>query len=111
MLLKPFIPKNPAQPYGPEDSSFLKNLLLGEYVYVVHEAETPEFDRYGRLLDYLYRALDGLYVNLEILRKGYGRVYTQFPFQDMDLFRFYERNARECEKGLWALDVRGGGGE
>ena len=23
----------------------------------------------------------------------------------MDLFRFYERKARECEKGLWASDT------
>ncbi|MCK5381442.1 MAG: thermonuclease family protein, partial [Candidatus Latescibacteria bacterium] len=95
----------PVQPYGREASCFLKNLLLGEEVYIEQRGKADEFDRYGRLLAYLYRAPDGLFVNLEIVRQGYGHAYTRFPFQYMDLFRFYERKARECEKGLWASDT------
>ena len=60
-----------------------------------------ERDRHGRLLAYLYRAPDGLFVNLEIVRQGYGRTETRFPFQHMELFQHYERQAQEAEKGLW----------
>ncbi|MCK5118502.1 MAG: thermonuclease family protein [Candidatus Latescibacteria bacterium] len=98
-------PRKPVQYYGREAGLFLKNLLRGEEVYIEQRGKADEFDRYGRLLAYLYRAPDGLFVNLEIVRQGYGHAYTRFPFQYMDLFRFYERKARECEKGLWASDT------
>ena len=98
-------PRKPVQPYGREAGCFLNNLLRGENVYIEHKAGVAEFDRYGRLLAYLYRAPDGLFVNFELVRQGYGYAYTRFPFQYMDLFRFYERKARECEKGLWAPDM------
>ena len=97
-------PRKPVQYYGREASLFLKNLLRGEEVYIEQRGKVDEFDRYGRLLAYLYRAPDGLFVNLEIVRQGYGHAYTRFPFQYMDLFRFYERKARSDEKGLWDLD-------
>lgn len=98
-------PRKPVQYYGREAGLFLKNLLRGEEVYIEQRGKADEFDRYGRLLAYLYRAPDGLFVNLEIVRQGYGHAYTRFPFQYMDLFRFYEWKARECEKGLWASDT------
>ena len=98
-------PQKPVQRYGREASLFLKNLLQGEGVYIEHKAGVAEFDQYGRLLAYLYRVPDGLFVNFELVRQGYGYAYTRFPFQYMDLFRFYERKARECEKGLWAPDM------
>ena len=98
-------PQKPIEPYGQEADLFLKNLLRGEDVYIEHKAGVAEFDQYGRLLAYLYRVPDGLFVNFELVRQGYGYAYTRFPFQYMDLFRFYERKARECEKGLWAPDM------
>ena len=55
----------------------------------------------GRLLAYLYRAPDGLFVNLEIVRQGYGHAYTFFPFKHMELFRHYGNRARTAEKGLY----------
>lgn len=58
-------------------------------------------DKYGRVLAYLYRAPDGLWVNLEIIRQGYGQVYTLASFKHIELFRDYERRAREIGKGLW----------
>jgi micrococcal nuclease len=52
-------------------------------------------------LAYLYRAPDGLFVNLEIVRQGYGHAYTRFPFKYLNLFREYEKKAREAGRGLW----------
>lgn len=53
----------------------------------------------------LLQMLDGLFANLVIIRQGYGHAYTPFPFRHMDVFRAYERRAREASKGLW--DVMG----
>ena len=59
-------------------------------------------DKYGRRLAYLYRVQNGLFVNAEIVRQGYGHAYTRFSFKWMEQFREYERIAREASKGLWA---------
>jgi hypothetical protein len=82
-----------------------KNLLTGEAVYLEYEPGPSTLDKYGRTLAYLYRVPDGLFINLEIIREGYGHAYTRFPFQYMELFRFYEGKARESTKGLWADDA------
>jgi len=36
------------------------------------------------------------------VRQGYGHAYTKYPFEHMELFRHYEKVARESKKGLWA---------
>ena len=72
-------PQKPAEAFGKEASAFARNLLLGESVYLLPD-EKREEDRHGRLLAYLYRAPDGLFVNLEIVRQGYGRTLTRIPF-------------------------------
>ena len=93
-------PSKPEQEYGKEASMFTRNLLQGESVYLRFDVDKT--DIYGRMLAYLYRAPDGLFVNLEIVRQGYGRAYTQYPFEHIDLFRHYGERARLTEKGLWA---------
>mgnify|MGYP001615920286 CR=1 FL=1 len=92
-------PSKPVEAKGIEASNFTKNLLLGESIYLRFDGNRT--DKYGRMLAYLYRAPDGLFVNLEIVRQGYGHAYTAFPFQHIELFRAYERRAREASKGLW----------
>ena len=92
-------PNKPVEAYGKEASNFTKNLLQGESVYLRYDVERT--DAYGRLLAYLYRAPDGLFVNLEIVRQGYGHAYTRFPFKHMELFRHYGNRARTAGKGLY----------
>lgn len=98
-------PQKPVEAYGKEASRFLGNLLKGEAVYLDFEPGGSALDKYGRTLAYLYRAPDGLFVNLEIIRQGYGHAYTRFPFQYMDLFRAFEVRARESGKGLWDAEA------
>ena len=93
-------PNKPVGVYGKEASAFTRNLLLGESVYL--RFDTRKTDNYGRLLAYLYRAPDGLFVNLEIVRQGYGHPYTQFAFKHLKLFQHYGNKAREINKGLYA---------
>jgi micrococcal nuclease len=60
------------QCYGPEASQFTAELLVpGTPVRV--ERDIVNRDDYGRLLGYIYRAEDGVFVNYEIIRQGYAR--------------------------------------
>ena len=93
-------PRKEVQFFGKEASGFLTNLLAGEDVYLTFE-KPEEKDRYGRLLAHIHRAPDGLWVNLEIVRQGYGQVYSGQAFQHIDVFLAYQRRARESGKGLW----------
>ena len=55
----------------------VSHVPITESVYLRFGNE--ERGKYGRLLAYVYRAPDGLFVNLEIVRQGYGHAYTKFP--------------------------------
>ncbi len=94
-------PDKPSEHYGQMASLFSRNLLMGEEVWVEEEAKGPKRDRYNRRVLYLYRAPDGLFANLEIIRQGYGATYRGGPFQYADLFKHYENRARTLEKGMW----------
>jgi len=93
-------PNKPVDPYGKEATAFLKNLLLGESVYLRFDGNRT--DKYDRMLAYLYRAPDGLFVNLEVVRQGYGKVYTVFPFKHKALFSHYSGQAQQAGRGLWS---------
>ena len=92
-------PNKPVEAFGKEASAFTRNLLIGETVYLRFDNETR--GKYNRLLAYVFRAPDGLFVNLEIVRQGYGHAYVKYPFKHMELFRHYEARARHSHKGLW----------
>ena len=98
-------PQKPVEVFGKEASAFTRNLLLGESVYLRFDSNRT--DRYGRLLAYLYRAPDGLFVNLEIVRQGYGKVYTTFPFKHKELFQYYGGQAQKAGRGLWSASNLG----
>ena len=93
-------PNKPVEFFGKEASAFTKNLLIGESVYLRFGNEAR--GKYNRLLAYVFRAPDGVFVNLEIVRQGYGHAYVKYPFEHMELFRHYESRARRSGKGLWS---------
>ena len=98
-------PQKPVEAFGKEATYFLKNLLLGESIYLRFDVQKT--DKYGRTLVYLYRAPDGLFVNLEIVRQGYGKVYTVFPFRHKLLFQHYGGQAQKVGRGLWSASRTG----
>jgi endonuclease YncB( thermonuclease family) len=98
-------PDKPVEFYAKEASLFARNLLEGESVYI--REGTQKTDKYGRRLAYLFRVPDGLFVNLEIVRQGYGHVFqVKEPIEHLELFLHYERLASSSKKGVWAA---GGG--
>jgi hypothetical protein len=50
----------------------------------------------------VYRATDGLLVNLEAVRRGYGQVAKRVAFKLRDPFLAEEQRARDGRSGLWA---------
>lgn len=94
----------PSEAYGKEAAQFLKNLLQGEHVWLEYEGATSEVDSSGLTLAYLYRAPDGLFVNLEVVRQGYGTMNPRGPFKHLDLFSYYGKCAREWKRGVWSLE-------
>jgi micrococcal nuclease len=95
-------PNTPVQCFGPEASAFTKSLLpKGTAVRVVRDVEAR--DAYDRLLGYIYRAQDGLFVNLEIVRQGYANLLTFPPnVAHVDEFRVAAEAARTAHLGLWS---------
>lgn len=89
------------RPYHDEAKRFAENLLAGESVYLQYDRQAPEAEPERPARVYLFRAPDGLFVNLEIVRQGYGKVTAKPPFEHQKLFRFYEQKARQARKGVW----------
>lgn len=91
-------PQQPVEHFGKEASNFTKRMLEGRDVQV--EFGWQRRDRHGRTLAYLFLE-DGTFFNAELIKEGYAHAYTQFPFEYLDEFRRYEREARKSKKGLW----------
>ena len=68
-------PDTPVQCFGPE-ATRSPTSLLPEGTPLHLERDVEARDKYGRLLAYVYRSDDGLFVNLEIVAKGYARLLT-----------------------------------
>ncbi len=94
-------PYKPAEHYGKEASDFTSNLLKGERVYIMKDPQQGETDQFGQTLAYIYRYPDGLFINAEIIRQGYGHAHTKLPFKFMGEFKQLEKFAQETKKGLW----------
>src|SRR5438045_1466492 len=59
--------------------------------------------RARRMLAYVYREPDGLFVNAELVRRGYARVLTIPPNVAHEAeFRRLARHARAAGRGLWS---------
>lgn len=94
-------PGTPVQCYARRASAFTHALLDGAAVRLVYGAERR--DRYGRLLAYVYRARDGLFVNAELVRRGYARTLTIAPNTGHAAeFAALASDARRAGKGLWS---------
>jgi micrococcal nuclease len=94
-------PGTPVQCFGPEATRYNAQLVANQRVRLVLDAETR--DRYGRLLAYVYRARDGLFVNAQLVRAGYAAPLTIPPdVAHADDFVRLAREARERGRGLWS---------
>lgn len=94
-------PTRPVEFLGAEAAATLSSLCAGNPVIL--ETDREDSDEYGRLLRYLVLPPpDGRLVNLEMVRKGYARVMTRYPFSRKSDFLREEERARREGAGVWA---------
>jgi micrococcal nuclease len=95
-------PNTPVQCFAIAASNRTKALLpAGTGVRLVGDVE--QRDKYKRLLAYVYRAKDNLFVNLSLVRDGYAVPYT-FPPNVAHTNEFVgaAADARQAGRGLWS---------
>jgi micrococcal nuclease len=94
-------PGTPVQCFAKAASSANERLVEGQAVRLVHDAEA--LDRYGRTLAYVYRASDGLFVNAELVRRGYAKPLMIRPnVAHAAEFSVLAARARRAGRGLWS---------
>jgi micrococcal nuclease len=88
--------------FGQEASKRMTELLpVGTPVNLTADVDLR--DRYGRLLAYVYRSRDHLFVNLAMVQQGYAEAYTFPPnVAHVDEFVSAAAKARDAGRGLWS---------
>ena len=91
----------PEECYGDEATAFTSALLpVGTEVRLTRDTEAR--DRYERLLAYVHRSGDGLFVNLEIAARGYAEALVIEPnATHASAFYAATADARDQGLGLW----------
>lgn len=90
-------------PLGAEATAYVRTVMPeGTAVDLTYDVE--RYDDYGRTLAYVYRAEDGLFVNLDIVEAGWA---TAFPYEPntshAEEFATAETTASSSGVGMWAL--------
>jgi len=93
-------PNTRVQCFGKTASAANRRLVDGQRVRLRLDAEPR--DRYGRLLAYVYRRRDGLFVNAALVRDGFATILPIEPnVSHAGDLRALERRARARRRGLW----------
>jgi micrococcal nuclease len=94
---------HPAEPWAEAARDFLKTAVEGRDISLGFDREPT--DKYGRRLAYVYR--NGTLINEEIIRAGFSRAVTRFPYHESMKVRFRnaEREARTHKRGLWSASA------
>jgi micrococcal nuclease len=101
-------PDRPVECHGPEASA-LTHSLLPDGTSVRLERDQEARDRYGRLLAYLFRADDGLFVNEAILAAGEAEILSIEPNHAYAArLAGAADGARATGAGLWGACPPGG---
>lgn len=88
------------QKLGKRSWDFTKKLAEGQRVSL--EFDVEKYDKYNRLLAYVYLKKEGTFVNAEIIKQGYASLMTFPPnVKYADLFTKLYQDARKNKRGLW----------
>lgn len=95
-------PNTPVQCYGPAASERNKQLISHRTVRLSFDRERR--DHFGRLLAYVYRTSDSLFVNRALVRDGFARTLV-FPPNTAHASEFdqLQSRAKTAKKGLWKV--------
>jgi len=89
----------PGQPYSKKSTKHLASLVLSKSVDIKSYGK----DRYGRTLGVVF--VDGMNVNLEMVRQGLAEVYRGRPAKGFDNGPYLkaEAEARAAKLNMWSL--------
>ncbi len=87
------------QCFADEAKAFLQAQLTGQQIRVVGDPEASEYDKYGRLLAWIY--VGKRLINQEIVAQGYGFATRYFPHGKKTLILEAETEARRSKLGVW----------
>lgn len=91
-------PEKSVECFGPAATERNRQLVEGRSVRL--EQDVTDRDAHGRLLRYVY--IDETMVQGELVREGYGYVYSRQPdVKYLKSIAQLEREAREAGAGLW----------
>jgi len=95
-------PGTPVQCFGREATARAEALLDGQQVRLTTDPTQDRYDRYDRLLAYVWLA-DGSLFEWAMVADGFAHEYTyDLPYRYQVELREAERSAREAGRGLWA---------
>jgi endonuclease YncB( thermonuclease family) len=99
-------PKRPLEFFGGESYTNTKRMVENKKVRI--EFDERRMDNFGNLLGYVYVLPENTFVNLEIVRKGFGHAWTGEPLSDAKAaqFREAEEQARSQQLGIWNVARR-----
>jgi len=97
-------PRKPIQCFGKEASDKTKELLQGNSITLEIDSTQSNLDKYGRILAYVYRANDNLFINQYLLDQGYAREYTYgLAYKKQKEFKEIQKIAKKDKRGLWEI--------
>lgn len=93
-------PDRPVEPWGEEAAEFARRWVGGAAVHLRFDRE--RLDRFDRVLAYVFLGQDCL--NERLIRAGFSRAETRFPFSEAmkRRFRDAEAAARAEHVGIWS---------
>jgi len=101
-------PRKPVQCFGIEASNEAKELLSGKKVRIETDSSQGTYDKYNRMLGYIYRE-DGLFYNKYMIEQGYAHEYTyNTPYKYQTEFKNAQKEAQANQLGLWSSNTCGG---
>ncbi|MBU0999155.1 thermonuclease family protein [Patescibacteria group bacterium] len=101
-------PRKEVQCFGVEASNKAKELLSGKKVRIETDASQGTYDKYNRLLGYVYRE-DGLFYNKYMIEQGYAHEYTyNSPYKYQTEFKNAQKLAQDNLRGLWSPNTCNG---
>lgn len=101
-------PRRAVECFGKEASSHAKEILTGGEVKVKSDPSQGLFDKYDRVLLYIYLS-NGTLFNERMIEDGYAYEYTyNKPYKYQKVFKVAQMNAEKNMRGLWAKETCNG---
>ena len=98
-------PRRAAECFGEEASDYTKKELLGDIVSIETDPSQDLYDKYGRLLAYVYES-DGEMINRKLIANGYAYEYTyDVAYKYQQEFKTLQNLAKNQKRGLWSPET------